>query len=77
MRQYNDQLDLPGDCVTDDMANAIAMRADIHRAFDERRFVLVQKHGPMIGLFWELTYEHSRMRRNRPLEFKLGISAMF
>lgn len=77
MRQYNDRLDLPGDCVTDDMANAIAMRADIHRAFDECRFVLVRKNELWVAHFLELTYELGRMHHNRRLEFKPGISAMF
>ena len=45
MRQYNSRLDPHSDCATDDMANAIAMRADIHRAFDEYRFIFTGKDG--------------------------------
>jgi HNH endonuclease len=77
MRQYNGRLDPHGDCITDDMANAIAMRADIHRAFDECRFILVRKDGLWVARFLELTYELGRMHHNRPPELKPGVSAMF
>jgi hypothetical protein len=77
MRQYNDRLDLPGDCVTDGMANAIVMRADIHRTFDECRFVFILKDGMWEPYFLELTYKLGKMHHNTPLEFKPGISAMF
>ncbi|KAL8823575.1 MAG: hypothetical protein Q9170_008346 [Blastenia crenularia] len=46
MRQYNQSYHLSPDCTTDDMSNLIALREDIHTAFDRRRmFAIVAKHG--------------------------------
>jgi hypothetical protein len=59
------------------MANAIAMRADIHRAFNKCRFILAWKGGLWTACFLELTYELGRMHHNRPPELKLGVSVMF
>jgi hypothetical protein len=45
MRWYNARLDTSGDVITGDIANALAMRSDIHRAFGERNFALARKSG--------------------------------
>ena len=49
MDQYNNQLELSGDVITDDMANTIALKVDLHRAFDQNHFVIVKKRGPQVG----------------------------
>jgi hypothetical protein len=59
------------------MANAIAMRADIHRAYDECRFILARKDGLWVAHFPELTYELGRMHSNKPPELNQDVSAMF
>lgn len=76
MRRYNARLDISGDVLTDDMANALAMRADIHRAFDECKFVLVRKCGRWTVHFLEKTYDLGRMYHNRPAEV-VGVSPEF
>ena len=43
MGHYNLNLDLQGDNIVDDICNAVALRSDVYRAFDERRFVFVPK----------------------------------
>lgn len=77
MRRYNARLDISGDVITDDIANALAMRADIHRAFDECKFALVRKSGRWTVHFLEKTYDLGRMYHNRPIEVVEGVSPEF
>jgi hypothetical protein len=77
MRQYNARLDISGDVITDDVANALAMRADIHRAFDDCKFVLVPKCGRWTIHFLEKTYDLGRIYHNRPIEIAGGVSPEF
>ncbi|KAK4999507.1 hypothetical protein LTR66_001485 [Elasticomyces elasticus] len=59
------------------MANAVAMRLDIHRAFNDCRFVIVRKGGLWVAHFLELTNELGMMYHNKPLEVAPGVSASF
>ncbi|KAL9616337.1 MAG: hypothetical protein Q9160_008780 [Pyrenula sp. 1 TL-2023] len=68
LRRYNAQIHMSGDAIVDDMANALAMRADIHRAFDDCNFVLVPKCGHWTVHFLEKTYDLGPMYHNRPIE---------
>ncbi|KAJ9652510.1 hypothetical protein H2201_009217, partial [Coniosporium apollinis] len=77
MRRYNARLDISGDVITDDMANALAMRADIHRAFDGCKFAFVRKAGRWVAHFLETTYELGRMYHNRPVEMAAGVAPEF
>jgi hypothetical protein len=77
MRQYNARLDISGDVITDDIANALAMRSDIHRAFDECKFVLARKSSRWTVHFLERTYDLGRMYHNRPIEVMAGVSPEF
>ena len=43
MGQYNENNSLRGNHVTNDVYNAMALRSDVHKAFDDRKFVLCQK----------------------------------
>jgi hypothetical protein len=43
IRKYNAQGDISGDLMTDDMANAISLRPDLHRAFDDCKFAIARK----------------------------------
>lgn len=51
MDQYNNQLELPGDVITDDMANAIALKMDLYKALDQSHFVIVRKRGQWVAHF--------------------------
>lgn len=55
MRHYNLNLDLYGDHVVDHVCNAVALRSDIHTAFDERKFVFVPKRFRWVVHFFSLT----------------------
>ncbi|KAH0537309.1 hypothetical protein FGG08_005899 [Glutinoglossum americanum] len=77
MRNYNARLDIAGDVITDDIANALAIRSDIHRAFDEGKFVLARKSNSWTVHFLEKTYDLGRMYHNRPIEVKAGVSPEF
>lgn len=77
MRRYNARLDISGDVITDDIANALAMRADIHRAFDECKFALARKSGRWTVHFLEKTYDLGQMYHNRPIEVTEGVSPEF
>lgn len=77
MRRYNARLELSGDFITDDMANALAMRADIYRGFDECKFVLARKNGQWVTHFLEIIYELGRMYHNRPVDIPCGVSIEF
>lgn len=76
MRRYNLRLDISGDVITDDIANALAMRPDIHRAFDDCKFALVRKSGRWTVHFLEKTYDLGRMYHNRPIDIA-GFSPEF
>jgi len=76
MRRYNARLDISGDFITDDIANALAMRADIHRAFDDCKFMLTRKRGEWTIHFLEKTFDLGRMYHNRPVEV-VGVSPEF
>jgi hypothetical protein len=43
--QYSQNTSLAGDFVVDDIGNAIALRLDIHKALDDRKFVIIPKEG--------------------------------
>ncbi|KAH0562857.1 hypothetical protein GP486_002530 [Trichoglossum hirsutum] len=77
MWQYNRRHDIAGDAVTDDIANALAIRSDIHRAFDEGKFVLARKSNCWAVHFLGNTCDLGRMYHNRPIEVKAGVSLEF
>lgn len=76
MRRYNARLDISGDFITDDIANALAMRADIHRAFDDCKFILTRKRGEWAIHFLEQTYDLGRMYHNQTVKL-VGVSPEF
>ncbi|KAH7119530.1 hypothetical protein B0J11DRAFT_63415 [Dendryphion nanum] len=76
MRRYNARLDISGDFITDDIANALAMRADIHRAFDDCKFILTRKRGEWTIHFLEKTYDLGRMYHNQTVKL-VGVSPEF
>ncbi|KAI9764070.1 MAG: hypothetical protein M1840_008874 [Geoglossum simile] len=81
MRNYNARLDIAGDVIIDDIANALAIRSDIHsdihRAFDEGKFVLARKSNCWTVHFLEKTCDLGRMYHDRSIEVKAGVSPEF
>ncbi|KFZ13764.1 hypothetical protein V501_03532, partial [Pseudogymnoascus sp. VKM F-4519 (FW-2642)] len=51
MGEYNLSQTLLGDWMLDDARNAIALRSDIHSAFDDRKFVIVPKQSKWVVQF--------------------------
>lgn len=77
MRQYNSRFNTSGLLITDDTANAMAMRADIHRAFDDCKFAIVRKKGCWVTHFLETTHELGAVYHNRPVEVMGGVAPEF
>ncbi|MCJ1396625.1 hypothetical protein MMC18_009516 [Xylographa bjoerkii] len=77
MGQYNRRINTSGPVITDDTANAMAMRADIHRAFDDCKFAIVRKKGCWVTHFLETTYELGALYHNRPVEVMGGVAPEF
>ena len=77
MRRYSMSGTLSGDKITDDIANAVAMREDIHTAFDRGKFVITRKAGKWMAHFVDFTNELGNLYHNRPLTLKSSVSSMF
>ncbi|KAI9824709.1 MAG: hypothetical protein M1819_000804 [Sarea resinae] len=74
MGQYNLNKDLPSDYVIDDVSNAIALRSDIHSAFDDRKFVVVPKHSAWAVHFLELTSDLGGFYHNTGVRLDPNVS---
>lgn len=74
MGKYNLNLDLQDDHLVDDICNAVALRSDIHRAFDDRMFVFVPKESRWVVHFFGLTNSLGRLYHNIVLELDPHIS---
>lgn len=74
MGQYNENNSLRGDYVTDDICNAMALRSDVHKAFDDRKFVCVPKESHWVVHFFNLTNNLGRIYHNTIHELDPGIS---
>ncbi|CCG82270.1 protein of unknown function [Taphrina deformans PYCC 5710] len=77
MQRYNDREDLSGDAITDDVANSLLMRTDIHRAFDQARFCIVPKEGRWVAHFLEKTVHLASQYHNRPLPVPSNVAPQF
>lgn len=74
MSRYNANQMLPSDFGTDDVSNAIALRSDIHTAFDDRTFVFVPKEGSWVPHFLVATHDLGRQYHNTIIQLDKGIS---
>ena len=74
MGHCNLNLDLQGDYIVDDISNAVALRSDIHRAFDERKFLFVPKESRWVVHFFDLTNTLGQLYHNTALELDSDIS---
>ena len=77
MGQYNQNTNLAGDFVVDDIGNAIALRSDVHRAFDDGNFVIVPKESRWVVHFLGQTNTLGRDFHNTVIELDQGISISF
>ncbi|KAH8798636.1 hypothetical protein F5884DRAFT_813300 [Xylogone sp. PMI_703] len=77
MHRYSISGTLSGGKITDDIANAVAMREDIHTAFDRGKFVITRKAGNWVAHFVDVTNELGNLYHNRPLTLKSSVSSMF
>lgn len=71
---YNLNLDLQDDHMVNDISNTVALQQDIHRAFDERKFVFVPKESHWVVHFFGLTNNLGQLYHNTPVELDPDIS---
>lgn len=76
MGEYNLSQTLLGEWMVDDVRNAIALRRDIHAAFDDRKFVIVPKQSKWVVHFLGQTNSLGDDFHNTHIELK-GISPQF
>lgn len=74
MQQYNISRSLSPDCCTDDLSNALALRADIHRIFDEARFVIVPKENTWVAHFLQITHSLGYLYHNTAPGLAISVS---
>ncbi|KAI4189419.1 MAG: hypothetical protein LQ348_003796, partial [Seirophora lacunosa] len=74
MRRYNLNRLLTADARIDDMSNAIAMRSDVHKAYDKRLFVMVPKRNRWTVHFMEPTFDLGSLYHNMPLNLHTDVS---
>lgn len=77
MDMYNKSRTLTGDNAVDDMANAMALRSDIHQSFDARRFVFVRKSDTWVAHFLADTRTLGHVYHNTQLDLPVAIHPAF
>ncbi|KAL9029980.1 MAG: hypothetical protein Q9196_001846 [Gyalolechia fulgens] len=77
MTAYNTNLALTGTYLLDDVANAVALRPDIHKEFDQAGYVFVQKQEKWTVHFLRPTYNLGRAYHNIPVDLKSQVSPEF
>ena len=77
MRSYNNQGNLFGSAAADDMANAITLRMDIHKAFDRGHFVIARKKGHWVPHFLNPTYDLGRKYHQLVLKMNANVASEF
>lgn len=77
MEHYNTNKQLSGRKATDDIANSVTMRRDIHQAFDNRTFIITRKSNEWAAHFLKATHEKGRQYHNTKVKIGNGISSAF
>jgi hypothetical protein len=77
MGRYNLNTMLHGDTAVDDVSNCIALRSDIHKAFDDGKFVMVPKEGKWVVQFLGLTSTLGKRFHNQVIHLSEGVSTQF
>ena len=75
MSRYNAKTDLINEL--DDVSNAIALRPDIHKAFDQRNFLIARKNSKWVVHFLQVTEELGDLYHNTPITINDGVSVFF
>ncbi|TKA45111.1 hypothetical protein B0A49_12862 [Cryomyces minteri] len=75
MGDYNLNDNLADEVITDDISNAIGLRPDIHKAFEDRRFIIVRKRDQWVVHFTNLTQNLGHRYHNTPLKLRTGASS--
>jgi HNH endonuclease len=65
---------LSNDYITDDICNAIALRSDIHTAFDDKTFVIVPKESKWVAHFLGVTYDLGHLYHNTAISLDPTVS---
>jgi hypothetical protein len=76
MEEYNLNRQLSRDWMLDDVRNAIALRSDIHLAFDDRKFVIVPKQSKWVIQFLGQTNSLGHEFHNTHIRLK-GVASQF
>ncbi|KAI9651428.1 MAG: hypothetical protein M1829_003011 [Trizodia sp. TS-e1964] len=76
MDDYNFNQQLSGKYITDDVCNAMALRADIHLAFDDKKFCIVLKESKWVVQFLGQTARLGNKYHNTSIHL-LDVSARF
>ena len=77
MLAYNSNAFISPDSATEDTANAIAMREDIHTAFDKSFFVIMMKEGIWNAHFLKPTVRMGALYHNMRVEIHRNVSTQF
>lgn len=76
MSEYNLNAILSESNVIDDLSNAVSLRGDIHKAFDDRKFSPVPKEGQWLVHFLPPTNDLGNLYHNTPIAVPAGVSVM-
>lgn len=74
MSQYNTNSMLSPEFATDDVSNAIALRSDIHKAFDDRTFTVVAMGDKWAAHFFTPTYDLGKQYHGCTLDIDETVS---
>jgi len=74
MQRYNANLTLSSDVSVDDLSNALTLRADIHKVFDDMTFAVVPKERRWVAHFLTTTQDLGRLYHNTKLQLPVSIS---
>ena len=66
-----------GNYFVDDISNAIALRPDIHKAFDDRKFLITYKNSTWALHFLGLTNQLGGLYHNTPIQLPSNVSPFF
>ena len=77
MASYNIRQGISGNHLTDDIANALAMRPDIHKAFDACKFAIVRKNRQWVAHFLATTDSMGIKFHNMPINVPAVVRSEF
>jgi hypothetical protein len=75
--EYNINQSLENYILYDDISNTISLRSDLHKAFDDTKFVIVPKHGAWFVHFMDFTYNLGPYFHNTVVSLDRSVSIQF